>query len=120
MWSYIRGSSDFINKIKSFNNIPSNSVLVTADVVGLYPSIEHESGLNAIKDALYNRERKSMPTEAILKMLEFTIKNNYFEFNRKVNSYWVQLLVLNVHHHIHIYLWCIYIYIYILSRDRFT
>ena len=30
-------------KIKNLKNLPSNSILVTADVVGLYPSIPHES-----------------------------------------------------------------------------
>ena len=78
---YIRDSNDCINKIKSFNNIPSNSILLKADVVGLvgvYPSIPRESDLNAIKDALDNREWKSIPTENILKMLGFVLKKNYF------------------------------------------
>ena len=85
-WSYIRDSNDFINKIKNLKNIPSNSILVTADVVGLYPSIPHESGLNAIKEALENRARKSVPTSDILKMLKFVLKNNYFEFNGNVKQ----------------------------------
>ena len=75
-WSYI----------KSFNNISSNTILVTADGVGSYPSIAHEFGLNAIKEALHNRERKSILTEDILKMLEFVMKNNYFEFNGKIKQ----------------------------------
>ena len=85
-WSYIRDSNDFINKIKNLKNIPSNSILVTADVVGLYPSTPHESGLNAIKEALENRARKSVPVSDILKMLEFVLKNNYFEFNGNVKQ----------------------------------
>ena len=67
-------------------NTPDNSILLTADVVALYPSIPHESGLNAIKEALENRARKSVPTSDILKMLEFVLKNNYFEFNRNVKQ----------------------------------
>ena len=70
-WSYIRDSNDFINKIKNLKNIPSNSILVTADVVSLCSSIPHESGLNAIKETLENRARKSAPTSDILKILEF-------------------------------------------------
>ena len=85
-WSFIRDSNDFINKIKNVKNIPSNSILVTADVVDLYPSIPHESGLSAIKEALENRARKSVPTNDILKMLEFVLKNNYFEFNGNVRQ----------------------------------
>ena len=29
-------------KIKNLKSLPSNSILVTADAVGLYPSIPHE------------------------------------------------------------------------------
>ena len=46
--SYIKDSGDFINKIKSLQNIPEGAILVTADVVGLYPSIPHEAGLKAL------------------------------------------------------------------------
>ena len=52
--SYISDLSDFINKIRSLNHVPGNSILVTADDIGLYLSIKHESGLNAIKEALDN------------------------------------------------------------------
>ena len=82
-WSYIRDTNHLINKIK---NIPSNSILVTAEVVGLYPSIPYELGLNAIKEALENRERKFVPTINIPKILEFFLENNYFEFNGNVKQ----------------------------------
>ena len=32
---YIKDTGDFLNKIKNINAIPENSILVTADVVGL-------------------------------------------------------------------------------------
>lgn len=57
----------FINKIKSLYNMPSNLVLVKTDAVDLYLSIPHEPGLDAIKEALGNRERKSIPTRIYLK-----------------------------------------------------
>ena len=66
--------------------IPSHSIYVRADVVGLYPSIPHESRLNVTKETLENRESKSVPTSDKLKMLEFLLKNNYFEFNRNVKQ----------------------------------
>ena len=44
-WSYIENSGDFLRKIKQIVNLPENSILVTADVVGLYPSIPHGLGL---------------------------------------------------------------------------
>ena len=84
-WSHIRDSNDFINKIKNLKNIPNNSILVTADVAGLYPSIPHKSGWNAIKEALENRVR-NLSLLVTFKMLEFVLKNNYFEFNGNVKQ----------------------------------
>ena len=46
----------------------------------------HELGLNVIAEAPDNTEKKSIPTEDILKMLEFVIKINQFEFNGKVEQ----------------------------------
>ena len=89
-------SSDFVNKIKSFTNIHSNLILVIADVVGLYPNSLHEPGLNAIKEALDNKERKSVRV----------ITLNLME---KLNSsYPVRLLGLNMLHHINVYAWITY------------
>ena len=51
-WSYIKDSRDFPRKIKKMGNLPGNSILVTMDVVGLYPSIPHELGLKALEEAL--------------------------------------------------------------------
>ena len=42
--SYIRDSSHCLERIKSIHSIPDNAMLVTADVVGLYPSIPHSAG----------------------------------------------------------------------------
>ena len=51
-WSYIRDSGDFIDKMKRIGKIPEGSFLVTADVVGLYPSIPHNEGISALKQKL--------------------------------------------------------------------
>ena len=60
--------------------------MVTADVVGLYPSIPHEVGLTALREALDKRDEKTIPTEELLKMVEFVLKNNYFEFGNKIKQ----------------------------------
>ena len=60
--------------------------MVTADVVGLYPSIPHEAGLKDLREALDNRGNKHIPTEKLLKMAEFVLKNSYFQFNGKVKK----------------------------------
>ena len=55
-WSYIKDSGDFIRKIKNLTDIPEGAILVTVDVVSLYPSIPHQTGLKALKKALDERE----------------------------------------------------------------
>ena len=70
-WSYIKDSGDFINKTKNLSTIPDNAILVTADVVGLYPSILHEAGLRALREALDKQDKKCIPTEDLVKMAEF-------------------------------------------------
>ena len=55
---YIRDSGHFLEKIKNISTLPENAILVTADVVGLYPSIPHQAGLSALKEALENRSVK--------------------------------------------------------------
>ena len=44
---YIRGTSDFLEKLKELGKL-QNAVLVTVDVTGLYPSIPHQDGLEAL------------------------------------------------------------------------
>ena len=82
--SYIRDSNHFLEKIKNISSIPDDAMLVTADVVGLYPSIPHSAGLNSLKRALEKRVNKQIPTSDLVKMAEFVLTNNYFEFSEKV------------------------------------
>ena len=61
--------------------IPDNDILVTADVVRLYTRISHKAGLRALKEVLDRREEKKISTEDLVKIAEFVLQNNYFEFN---------------------------------------
>ena len=55
-------------KMKNMSSIPEDTILVTADVVGLYASIPHTAALAALKDELDKREVKKIPTEDLVKM----------------------------------------------------
>ena len=46
--SYLRETSDFLKKLKELGCVPQNELLVTGDLVGLYPSIPHPDGLEAL------------------------------------------------------------------------
>ena len=84
--SYIKNSGDFIKKIRIIGTIPKDSILITADIVGLYPSISHVAGIKALEKALNNRINKKISTEDLVKMVKFVLKNNYSEFNNKVKQ----------------------------------
>ena len=81
---YIRDSGHFLEKIKNISTLLENAILVTADVVGLYPSIPHQPGLSALKEALESRSVKKISTENLIKMAKFVLKNNFFDCNSKV------------------------------------
>ena len=87
---YIKDSVDFIDKIKNLQNIPERAILVTANEVGLYPSIPHKASLNVFKGSFDSIANKHIPTGNLLKMEEFVSENNYFEFNVRY-SYWNQV-----------------------------
>ena len=53
-------------------------------MVGLYPSIPREAGLQVLEEALEKRNHKQIPTDRLLKMAQFVPKNNFFEFNNDV------------------------------------
>ena len=79
--SYFKDANGFLFKLKNLGKIPENAFLVTADVVGLYPSIPQDEGLEVLRKQLNAFDNKSVPTEDLVKMAEFVLKNNYFEFN---------------------------------------
>ena len=85
-WSYIKDSQDFINKSRKLGKIPDNAILASADVVGLYPSIPHNVGLRAFQEAVDKREQKQIPTEKLVQMEEFVLKNIFFEFNNQIKK----------------------------------
>ena len=61
-WSYIKDSGDFLKKFLNVGNIPENAILVTANVVGLYPNIPHSASLKALTNMLEANIRLSLLT----------------------------------------------------------
>ena len=85
-WSYIKDAGDFIKRLKNIDHIPQDAIMVTADYVGLYPSLSHNAGLEALRKAFHNRENEKISTDGLAKMAELVLKNNYFELNGKVKK----------------------------------
>ena len=57
-----KGYWRFSGKLKRVEEIPKGTILVT-DVVGLYPSIPHDGGLEVLKKQYDKFKDKKVPTE---------------------------------------------------------
>ena len=45
----LEDTRDFLSRLNQLRDIPENTLLVTFDVVGLYPHLPHEEGLETMK-----------------------------------------------------------------------
>ena len=79
----MRDFQHFLEKTKAIGSVPENAILLTVDLVGLYPNIPHQVRLKALKEALETKDIKKIPTETLVKITEFILNNNIFEFNSK-------------------------------------
>ena len=85
--SYIKDTNDFLHKLDRIGVLPEGAILCTIDVVGLYPHIPHNEGLEALKEALstlegqLDSEQQSSLNEDLLSFAELVPKSNNFEFN---------------------------------------
>ena len=79
--SYIRDTTDLLNKIKHIKRIPHNVILVTMDVRSLYFYIKHNDGISVSRESLENRVSKQPPTEVITTLMNNILTLNNFNFN---------------------------------------
>ena len=80
--SYVKDTSDFIQKLKSAKLAHANSYLVTLDVSSLYTNIPHKDGLDACRFFLNkNSSSKDLPVDSMLKLIELVLESNHFQFN---------------------------------------
>ena len=86
--SYIKDTTDSLNKLSRFDNLPDNTILVTFDVTALYSSIPHNDGIGACKKYLDGRELSSISSEDICQLIKFILEDNVFSFN---DEYFLQV-----------------------------
>ena len=60
-----------MSKLGEISRIPEGAILCTVGVVGLYPSIPHGEGLEAIREALDRRENPNVATDTGLAVCIF-------------------------------------------------
>lgn len=78
--SYIRDTTDFVLKVKSLTNLPSDALLVTLDVSSLYTNIPHQEGIASCIEALNTRETQLPPTGDLAELISAILKKNAFVF----------------------------------------
>ena len=61
--------------------IPTNALLATIDVIGLFTNIPHKDGIEAVRETLQERVEKQVSTEFIIRLLNLIVQNNIMEFN---------------------------------------
>ena len=69
-----------LRKIKKLSKLSGNLIFVIGDVVALYPSMPHGDGLETLREKLFKSEDLKLPINDIVKMAEFVLENNIFEF----------------------------------------
>ena len=87
-FSYLQDTPDFLRllevEVNTGDPLPANTILATIDVCGLYTNIPTEEGLDAVREALEDREDKKTSTEFLVRLLEIVLKSNIFEFNSQL------------------------------------
>jgi hypothetical protein len=82
--SYLKDTNDFLSKIRSLDTLPPDSMLVSLDVVNLYPSIPHEDGLSALSAFLLQQGMPSQMCTDLCEMARFVLTHNVLEFDSRI------------------------------------
>ena len=80
----LEDTRDFLQRLNQIGDIPENVLLVSFDVVGLYPYIPHNQGVEIMRRFLDKREDQSVPSESLGKLANIVLKHNYFELGKDV------------------------------------
>ena len=78
----IRDTSHLLDIIDELNSerIPDNTILVSFDIINMYPSIDNDRGIAAVRNALDTRAYKSPSTDCIIEGLGICLKCNNSRF----------------------------------------
>ena len=69
--SYVNDTNHFLQKLKELGKVLYNGILVTADVVGFYPSISHEGRYKALHEKFEERNDESVSKADLVDMADF-------------------------------------------------
>lgn len=84
----LKDTTSFLQLIEQNPTVPSNTILVTLDVVSLYTNIPHNEGAKFVtelyEDTLeyWNCSLTSIPSTLVYQLIMFILQNTTFEFNQ--------------------------------------
>ena len=81
-----KDSTDLINKIQALNAkgpLPVGSLLVSWDVVSMFPNIDNNLGITAVRKALDSRSSKFPSTDCITEAVEICLRVNNCHFSEQ-------------------------------------
>ena len=80
----LEDTCDFLIQITEIKDLPEITLLVSFDVVGLYPYIPHEEVLRLWKNFLNQREVKDISTRTLCYLATIILNNNFSEIGEEV------------------------------------
>ena len=82
--SYPTDTNHILLKLGDKGTLAEGALLCTIDVVGFYPWIPHEQGLEAMRDALDKSEEPEGATKTLVEPASLVLENNFFEFKDRI------------------------------------
>ena len=81
--SRIKDTCHMLEIIDDMNNsiLSSSAILVSFDVVNMFPSIDNNMGIASVRKYLDERESKDLPTDCVIEALELCLSCNNSVFN---------------------------------------
>ena len=80
----MKHTCDFLTQITEIKDLPEDVLLVSFDVVRLYPHIPHEKGIEIMKEFLNQRDVKDISTKGLCDLATIILKNNFFQLGEEV------------------------------------
>ena len=81
----IRDTTDFLCRLRDLGDIPQGAIICSMDVVGLYPHIPHDEGLNSMKCIIEEFGKDLViGSDDLIDLARFILENDFFEFEDKI------------------------------------
>ena len=81
---FLEDTRDFLQHLNQIGDIPENALLVSYDVVGLYPHTPHDRDVEFMRRFLDKREDQSVSSQSLGKLANTVLKHNYFQLGKYV------------------------------------